>query len=146
MHGILIHAHSGFRWIVLILLVVAIFNAFTKWRSGKSFTEGDRKINLFTMIATHIQLLIGAILYFTSEKVVFSGEAMKSSVNRFFTAEHLLMMLIAIVLITLGNIRSKKAVGDSKKFRIAFTFFLIALLVLLAGIPWPFRDLGTAWF
>jgi len=117
-----------------------------KWRSNAPFTEGDRKLNLFTMISAHVQLLLGLALFFTSTKVNFSGDAMKDSVQRFFTAEHSVMMILAIILITVGYIKSKKALEEVKKFKIAFTYFAIALLVLLAGIPWPFRNLGAAWF
>jgi hypothetical protein len=140
------HTHSGFRWIVLILLVSAAFKALMKWRSNAPFTEGDRKLNLFTMIAAHVQLLVGLVLYFISDKVDFSGEAMKVPITRFFTAEHSVMMLLAIVLITLGYSKSKKATEDASKLKTAFTYFFIALMVLLAGIPWPFRGFGSGWF
>ncbi len=144
--NMLIHAHSGLRWVVLLLLITATFKALMKWRSNAPFTEGDRKLNLFTMVSAHIQLLIGLALFTMSTKVNFSGEAMKDPVQRFFLAEHSVMMILAIVLITIGYVKSKKAIEEAKKFKVAFTYFLIALLVLLAGIPWPFRNLGAAWF
>ena len=142
----LIHAHSGLRWIILLLLITATFKALMKWRSNAPFTEGDRKLNLFTMIFAHVQLLIGLVLLFTSPKVNFSGEAMKDPIQRFFTAEHSVMMILAVVLVTIGYSKSKRAVEEVQKFKAAFTYFLIALIVLLAGIPWPFRNLGAAWF
>lgn len=149
MYNMLLHAHSGLRWVVLILLVAATFKALLKWRSNAPFTEGDRKLNLFTMISVHVQLLIGLVLYFISPKVVeFSkfGEAMKETVSRFYAVEHLTTMLLAIILITVGYSKSKKAVEENKKFRIAFIFFGIALLLILAGIPWPSRIPGAGWF
>jgi uncharacterized membrane protein YiaA len=142
----LIHAHSGLRWVVLGLLIVATFKALMKWRSNAPFTEGDRKLNLFTMISAHVQLLLGIVLFFTSSKVRLSDLDMKDPIGRFFTMEHSVMMLLAIAMITIGYSKSKKAIEDSKKFKAAFTYFLIGLLVLLAGIPWPFRNLGAAWF
>ncbi len=146
MQNILVHTHSGLRWVVLGLLVAAIFKNLLKWRSNAPYTEADRKLNLFTMASAHLQLVIGLVLFFISGKVQFSGEMMKNSTLRFFTMEHTLMMLIAIVLITLGYTKSKKLADDGKKFKTAFWYFLIALLVVLAGIPWPFRNLGAAWF
>lgn len=142
----LVHAHSGLRWVVLILLVVATFMSLLKWRSNAPFLESDRKLNFFTMLSTHIQLLLGLALFFMSQKVAFVAERMKDPVTRFFTVEHSVMMLLVIVLVTIGYSRSKKAAEDAQKFRTAFIFFLIALIVLLAGIPWPFRNLGAAWF
>ena len=143
----LVHAHSGLRWVVLLLLVIATFKALLKWRSNAPFTDGDRKLNLFTMISAHVQLILGLSLFFMSEKVSLNADTMKNAMTRFFTAEHSVMMFLAIVLITIGYTRSKKAIEDSQKFRAAFTYFLIALIVLLAGIPWPFREaLGAGWF
>ena len=146
MFEILKHAHSGWRWIVLGLLIYAIFNAFTKWQSGKSFEEKDRKVNLFTMVSAHIQFLFGIILYFLSDWVRFDETTMGNEVLRFFTVEHALMMFIAIALISIGNTMSKKATEDSVKFKKTFIFFLIALIVILVAIPWPFRGFGNAWF
>ncbi len=143
---ILIRSHSGLRWVVLLLLIAATFKALMKWRSNAPFTEGDRKLNLFTMISAHVQLLLGLVLFFMSPKVKLSGLDMKVPMDRFFTMEHSVMMILAIILITLGYSKSKKAVEENKKFKTAFTYFLIALLVLLAGIPWPFRNLGAGWF
>ncbi len=147
MYNGLLHAHSGFRWIVLVLLVVAVLKSLIKWRSNAPYTEGDRKLNLFTMLATHIQFTVGVILYFISPKVQFVGSVMKEAALRFFTVEHTLMMLIAIALITVGHSKSKKASGDAQKSRSVFIYYLLALLVILVSIPWPFRELlGAGWF
>ncbi len=140
MYSALLHSHSGLRWVLLLLLVVTIFKAFGSRGSG--FAEGDKKISLFTLITTHLQAVIGLGLYFLSPKVQFSSSTMGNSMLRFFTMEHTLMMLIAIILITIGH-RHAKA-GNAKK---VFTFYLIGLLVILASIPWPFRTaLGAGWF
>ena len=146
MFNILKHAHSGWRWVVLALLIYAIFNAFTKWQSGQSFEDKDRKTNLFAMVSVHIQLLFGFVLYFMSPSVQFSSATMKDSMLRFFTVEHLVMMLIAVILITIGNSMSKKALEDTIKFKKTFTYYLIGLIIILAGIPWPFRGFGNGWF
>ena len=146
MFNILKHAHSGWRWVVLALLIYAIFNAFTKWRSGQSFEDKDRKTNLFAMVSVHIQLLLGFVLYFMSPSVQFSSATMKDSMLRFFTVEHLVMMLIAVILITIGNSMSKKALEDTIKFKKTCTYYLIGLIIILAGIPWPFRGFGNGWF
>ncbi len=146
MYNMLKHAHSGIRWIVLILIIYAIINALMKWQGKKTFTEQDRKINLFTMISAHIQLLTGLALYFISPKVIFSADVMKNAVGRFFTVEHILIMTIAIVLITIGNKKSKTAMEDITKFKKTFWFFLVALLLILVSIPWPFMKYGGSWF
>jgi hypothetical protein len=142
----LLHAHSGFRWIVLILLIVSVFMAWFKWNSQAPYGEGDRKLYFFTMLSTHIQLLLGLALLFMSQKVSFGTGFMSDKIFRFFTVEHSLLMLIAIILVSLGYSKSKIAASDALKHRTAFRYFILGLLVILVSIPWPFRGLGTGWF
>ncbi|MCE7066196.1 cytochrome B [Dyadobacter sp. CY326] len=136
----LIRAHSGLRYVVLGLLIAAIFVAYSNWQKR---SEGDSKVYLFAFIATHTQLLIGLILYFVSAKVDF--DLVSEKVFRFYTIEHIFMMLIAIVLITLGRIRSKKLTGADKHKTVLY-FYAMGLIIILAAIPWPFRNLGAGWF
>jgi hypothetical protein len=147
MYNGLLHAHSGLRWIVLAGLIFAIFNAYKGKKSGLEFTDKDRKIGLIAFIASHIQLILGPALYFMSGKVNFCSATMSDSVLRFFTVEHTTGMIAAIALITMGYIKSKKATESNKKFSLQFSFYLIALIIILISIPWPFREaLGGNWF
>jgi len=141
----LLHAHSGLRWLVLIFLIVAIANAFSKKKSG-TWTPKDRKLSAMTMGMVHLQFVIGLVLYFISPKVSFTEGFMQNSVLRFYAVEHITMMIIAIALISIGHSKAKKATIDSKKFGAIATFYLIGLIIMLASIPWPFRNLGGAWF
>jgi len=141
----LVHTHSGLRWIILILLVLAVINNGIKWKSGKAFTSGDRKLNLFTMIAAHLQLLLGVALIFISPKIVM-GQGDMSMVTKFFLSTHMLWMIVAVVLISIGNIRSKRLVGNEVKFKAAFIPYLLALIAILYAIPWPGRGLGGGWY
>lgn len=133
---ILVRAHSGLRYVVLALLLAAIYTAFTK----KSETNASySKVYLWALIATHTQILIGLALYFMSPKVDFS--MMSDKVFRFFTAEHITGMLIAAVLITIGH-RQAKNLNHAK----VLMYYGIGLIIILASIPWPFRNLGGSWF
>lgn len=147
-YDFLIKSHSGLRWIILILLLASIVLAFGGRSNGKPFAN-NKKVYMFTMISVHIQLLIGLILYFISPVVKMAlsnfGAAMKISPLRFAALEHLVMMLIAVALITIGYSKSKKAADDSKKHKAIFLFYTIALIVILASIPWPFRGWGHGW-
>lgn len=146
MYNGLLHAHSGLRWIVLVLIVWALFKSISGWMGRKEYEKSDRLAALLSLIFTHIQLLIGLVLYFISPKVSFESGVMESSVLRFYTVEHLTMMILAIALITFG-FSSAKRLGESldKHKRIAITYG-IGLLIMLASIPWPFRGLGAGWF
>jgi hypothetical protein len=136
----LIRAHSGLRYVVLGLLVAAVVIAYSNWQNNK---QGDSKVYLFALIATHTQLLIGLVLYTMSPLVNFSE--ISNKVIRFYSIEHVFMMVIAIVLITVGRVRSKKLSG-ADKHRTVLYFYAMALIIILAAIPWPFRNLGAAWF
>lgn len=142
--NILVRSHSGLRWIVLGLLVAAIVNATMKKKSG-TYTEGDRKLNLFAMVFLHIQLLIGLVLYFTSDKVNFEY-MFESSMLRFYGLEHVFGMLLAIILATVGHSKAKRADNASRKHRTIFIAYFFALILIVASIPWPFRNLGGSWF
>ncbi len=143
---ILIRSHSGLRWVVLALMLVAIVNAMTKKASG-AYQPTDRKINMFAMISLHIQLVIGLVLYVISNKVNFA-EMFSSPANRFFGLEHFFGMLLAVILVTIAHSKSKKMDDANKKHRIIMMGYTFALIIILASIPWPFRtNLGvTTWF
>lgn len=145
MYNGMLHTHSGLRWIALILILAAIGNAMMN-RKGSSYAKKDRLLNLFSMVTLHVQLLIGLYLYFTSTKVVFSKGWMADDIKRFFGMEHFLLMILAIVVITIGRRKAENATDAAQKHQLIFKWFTIGLVLILAGIPWPFRDLGSGWF
>lgn len=142
MLDILKHAHSGLRWVVLALLIAAIVKAFSGKNGGETMKSEDKKVPLFALIATHTQVLLGLIMYFISPYVVFAADTMKDSMKRFYTMEHILLMVIAVILITIGYSKAKK----SSNWKPLFTYYLIGLILILVSIPWPFRNLGAGWF
>ena len=136
MYKTLLGLHSGIRYIVIVLFALALIMALVGLFGRKPYTETNRKVNLFAMISAHIQLLTGLILYFFSPKVMLSdmGVAMKDTVLRYWTVEHMVMMIFAVVLITIGHSRSKKAVDALYKHRAICLFYGLALLVILLAI------------
>ena len=151
MYNMLVHAHSGLRWLVLIFLLLAIVTAWSNWSKKGDYPAG--KMPLLGLIFTHLQLLIGFALYFMDglggqAKVRFGdmADTMGNTVLRFYTVEHITMMLIAIVLITMGYSKAKRQTEQARGHKTIFTFYLIGLILILAGIPWPFRIPGAGWF
>ena len=145
-YTMLTNTHSGLRWIALFLLVFAVYNAFTKRKSGE-FSKQDKMVNLFAMVTLHVQLLIGLALYFTSENISFESGWMKVEKFRFYGMEHFAGMLIAIILVTIGYSKAKRSEDSSKKHKSTFVYYGLGLLLILLFIPWPFRTaLGGAWF
>jgi hypothetical protein len=140
-----VHLHNLLRWIIVVLLIVSLVKAYTGLSSKKVFVAGDKKVWLFTMIASHITLLLGLYQVALGRYGIFTTTLpegtsfMKDKFYRFFWMEHPITMIGAIVFITLAHGMAKKSVADEVKYKKAFYFFLIAAVLLLAGIPWPFR-------
>ena len=128
--------HSGWAYLVLLLLVLAVLNSFIGKSSKRDFTSKDRKIALFALIATHIQLLVGFVLYFVSPFGSASFGQMSDKVLRLTSLEHPLINIIAIVLITIGWSKHKKAVASSAKFKAIALFYTLGLVLIVSRIPW----------
>lgn len=139
----LLHLHSSLRYVVLFLLVLAMLKAIIGLLARKPFTGADNKIGTALLGATHLQVVIGLILYFVSPTVEVAmsdmGAAMKDATLRFWAVEHITMMLIAAVLITVGRVTSKKALDDLKKHKRAAIFYSFAFAVIMYAIPWAER-------
>ena len=128
--------HSGWAYIALLLLVVAIVNAAMGMSSKKEFTAKDRKIAMFGLIGAHVQLLIGLILYFVSPLGLHSLGQMSDKALRLTSMEHPLINIIAIALITIGWSKHKKAIDATAKFKAITVFYGVGLLLILIRIPW----------
>ena len=134
MHSLLLLFHSSVRYFVLIFLLVVIYRSFQGWQGKKDYTAMDEKVSLWLFILTHTQLLLGLILYFVSPLVIFRGASMKDSVARYWLVEHSTMMIVAITLITIARISSKKLAEATAKHRRLFILNLLALIFIVAGI------------
>ena len=149
----LVHLHNFLRWVILVLLVLSIIKSFSGWQGKKAFSASDKKVWLFTLISAHITLLIGLYQWLFGRYGLFTTtlpegvSVMKDKFFRFYWVEHPTGMILSILLITLGYGMAKKAVSDEIKFKKAFWYFAIALVVILATVPWPFREIvGRPWF
>lgn len=132
------HLHSALAYVVLLLLIIAITMAKYGFFFKKPFTEAQRKVTLFALIGSHVQLLIGLAIYFISPLGFsnLSGESMGDSMTRLYALEHPLINIIALVLITVGFSTAKRLTEDKKKhFRIVLMYGF-GLLLILSRIPW----------
>ena len=142
----LLHAHSGLRWVVLVLMILAIIKAFKGAKNNSEYLKGDDKIFLFAMIAFHTQVLLGLILYFGNGWYQIDGEVMANPATRFFAVEHSIGMLVGMALVTIGRVKSKKIEDVQGKYKKIATLYLLALIVALVSIPWPFMAAGRGLF
>ena len=132
--------HSYWAFFVLFILVAVIINAFIGRYMGKEFSTKDLRISLFGLIFSHIQLLIGLILYFVSpwfdQWAAIGMGVMKDAQARLYLVEHPITNILAIVLITIGWSMHKRQSESSKKFLRIILFYSLGLLLFLSRIPW----------
>jgi hypothetical protein len=140
MYNFVKEAHSGWRWIVLVLAIAAVIDFAMGLMSKRSFKPIDNRLSLFYMISCDIQLLLGLLLYFVLSPVIQNAfkeaNVMSDPHARFVVVEHPVTMFLAIVFVHIGRIASKKAPADKKKFQRGLIWFLLSLIFILAGIPW----------
>ena len=132
------HLHSYFAYLLLAILAFSLIYTIVMFVKKKPFTEKVRKVALAGFIATHLQLLIGLVLYVISPRGLsnFSSEAMGDSLSRLYILEHPLTMIIGIILISVGYIKAKKPGDDIRRFRTIIIFYLLGLIAILLRIPW----------
>jgi len=138
---IVLNVHSYLAYVVLAILVVAVVNALTGLSGKRMFTlERDFRISLFALIISHLQLLVGLVLYFLSpnglQAISRLGMGGMNAEARLLALEHPLINIVAVVLITIGWSRHKKFMEGNKKFRAISIFYGLGLLLLLSRIPW----------
>jgi protein-S-isoprenylcysteine O-methyltransferase Ste14 len=143
----LLRLHSIGRWIVLLLLLIAIFNSLVAGK--RPWIRTDARTGSILVIFADLMFLVGLALWYFGGKGYKYIESMgmkvvmKDSYMRFFAIEHISMMLVAIILIHIGKVQGKKAISDKSKHRRTLIFYLLALIIILISIPWPFRQIGA---
>ena len=132
--------HSYWAYLVLTVLIITVANAIYGLLKKKSFSDKDLRLGLFTLIFSHIQLLIGLGWYFSSpyyKTLKANGsEVMGDAASRLLAIEHPVMMILATIIITIGWSKHKKKTEDHKKFKTFVIFYGIGLLLILSKIPW----------
>ena len=136
--------HSYWAYLVLVMIVIATFNALIKHFGKKEYEAKDFRIALFTLIVTHIQLLIGLVLYFTSpngfNNVKANGMGGLDKAARLLAVEHPFIGILAVAFITIGYSKHKKKLTSAGKLKPLAIFYTIGLLLILSRIPW------SSWF
>ena len=141
MYAVVLAIHNILRWVVLVLAVLAVVNAYWGWFGRREWTERGRKLGSFLTIGIDIQILSGLLLYIFLSDITkaalrdFSA-AMGVADARFFAVEHVVYMLLAVVFAHLGSALPRRVDQDFAKFRRAALWFTLALLLILLGMPW----------
>ncbi len=140
--------HSLVRWVVVIAGIAAVIKAFAGWFGNRNWTSSDDRLGMLFTTFMDLNVLIGVFLYLILSPITRGafqnmGDAMRNNTLRFFTVEHALLMIVALVLAHIGRSRAKKAADDKGRFKQAAIFFTIAMVLVLLAIPWPFLSTGA---
>ena len=135
------NVHSYLAYVVLLVLILAVVNAIAGWAGNKMFTlHKDFRLSLFALILSHLQLILGLVLWFVStsglKALQIVGMGNLNAPARLLAVEHPFINIIAIVLITIGWSRHKKFMEGRKKFKSIGLFYGLGLLLILSRIPW----------
>ncbi len=134
--------HSYWAYLVLLVVTLAPINALAGFFTKREYAPKDFRISLFALIVSHIQLLIGIIIFFVSPLVVWfsgthsMGEIMKNATLRLYNVEHPMVMILTIVFITMGYSKHKKKLTSTPKFKMLAIFYTIGWILMLSRIPW----------
>ncbi len=112
------HLHHYLPYIFLLVLIISIlraaFNCIPNVKKDK--------LLLTTLILAHIQLLLGMYMYLPS--------AIKGGVMIF--GDHPVTMILGIVILTIGKLKSKKIEDNTKANKTIFISFLIAAILIIS--------------
>jgi hypothetical protein len=141
MYLTLLTLHSWLRWIVILAGLYAFVRAASGASGRKSWTPADDRAGFWFVTALDVQIVLGLVLYFFFSDVTTAalrdfGGVMKAPVGRFWAVEHPFGMIIGIALAHIGRARARKA-DSFRRHKVAAIFFGLALVVMLASIPWP---------
>lgn len=135
MQNILLNIHHYLSFVVLVLIGWATLNGILGTTSEKIWEESHRKVNLYALIATHIMLLIGIVLLSMAMSNADMSGTMKNAIARKQYVEHPMIGILAAILVTIGNSKSKKGIGNGKRFKSTLIFFGLALVLILSRLP-----------
>jgi hypothetical protein len=133
--------HSWLRWAALVAGIGATFNAF---RDRTAIARRPRGLGwdwLF-MLALDLQALFGVLLYFglspfTREAMTNVGMALRNPGLRFWSITHVAMMVIALIAVRAGRVFAIDEPASRARRNGRWCCFGIAVLAMVAGVPWP---------
>jgi hypothetical protein len=151
MYSLVLTVHSLLRWVVLLFGLWAIVRAYGGVSSRRAWAPSDDSAGRWFIISMDVQFVIGLVLYgflspITMQALADLGGAMRDPVQRFWAVEHITLMIAGLVLAHIGRARARRAVTDAARHRNSALFYTLAVLAVLAAIPWPFLTDGRPLF
>ena len=125
---ILFYTHSGWRYVVLLIVALAILKMLVGWLGKQSWSTLDQWLGVVTPVVIDIQWLLGIVLWIMGPPVVWFNN--RGSVTFW---EHAATMTLALIAAHVGWARAKRAEGNSK-FQPAAIGFIVAGLFVALGV------------
>ena len=146
-YSLVLALHSLLRWLVLLFGILAALRGFNGWFRRLPWTPADDKVSLWAVIAMDTQALFGILLYAGLSRVTATAFgnwdfAMRDPDLRFWAVEHITIMIIALALLHVARVRIRKADSPIAKHRTAAVLIGLSMVLVLAGIPWPWLSYG----
>lgn len=138
MYATFLALHSVLRWLVLVSLIYTISISIEGCISKRPYTAMDNIARIIANSISHIQLLVGFMLYFVLSPVTqyFLKNGLEGNHQTcFFGIYHITMMLLSIIVMTIGGSIAKRTEADYTKFRTVAIWFSVALVLILCAIP-----------
>lgn len=141
MYQFLNYLHAWTALIAVVALIALVVRSLIGWLSKAEYQKFDNILHASAVGFLHLQLILGLLLYFFYSPITqlaFEdfGAAMKTDTLRFYAVEHITGMILAIVVAQIGRSVAKKKALPTVKFRTAFIFSAIALVLIFGVIPW----------
>ena len=119
--NIILMAHSGVRWLILLVAVIAVVKFAIGWRRGGEFTKVDSGLSAGFSGLMDLQALLGLIVLFGL------GGGFPA-----YRLEHAVTMILAVIV---GHLPARwKKAAPALRFRNSLLCIVGALLLVLAGI------------
>jgi hypothetical protein len=146
-YGLVLSLHSALRWAVLAVALFAIVRSFGGWRSGRAWQRADERASVTLVGLVDLQFLLGLALYAALSPLIpaFFADSRRGlgvPALRFFAVEHVLVMLAALASVHVGRVLSRRATAPERRHRRVLLSTVLLLVLLAAGIPWPFLPYG----
>jgi hypothetical protein len=142
--------HSWLRWAALLSGATATFNAFRQRADTAERARGQRWDWAF-MLALDLEVLCGLLLYFglspyTREAMSNVGLALREPSLRFWGLTHAATMVVALIAVRAGRVFAMGEPTSQARRNGRCICFGIAVLAMVAGVPWPGLAYGRPLF
>jgi uncharacterized membrane protein len=127
------HLHILLPYLLLLLPLLAIVVSLVK-EKNETVSGKPSKLVLFSLIFSHIQLLVGLVLLVMN--IMSNSNIMKTPELRKKLVEHPVMMILAVVFITIGYSKAKRATNGRDRAKKIAIFYGLGLLISIVAMSY----------